>query len=784
MLWLARKEDRFLERSIVRFDPRFWTVNFPRPMMAALTNPGPEAMRVDLVFYRRSDLAGLIWESEDRFDHPLLSYETSRDYRGVRLRFRWRSAGIRALPDLFGPTLTIEGRDQTGAARSWFVRLWNYASGSPEDATILLDFDDLAGGFLLPSEADPVWAGEIDRMFISMVAQDFDAADNSPLTGGPVEAHVEIDEIRTTGGHADLAIGDDYIKPHPLRAANGYDDSFNVAPARILRNLLQLGHRDWLTHYVGMSHYYSLRHDSAEERWIVDPLVPLNKATIAWHSDFFTRLARFGFRVALSLSYEILYENAPLAWAQRAADGSPALTGWVPPSTLIAPTSDAALSYLEQVYDAFGQLIEDAGLDPVFQIGEPWWWVSVDGSRRPHFYDAGTMAAWSAETGLAVPAPHQNAQELPDAAQIQYLDWLGDRLGRSTLRLRDHLKTRWPDALVTLLFFTPQVLDDSAPMLKRVNFPAQFWGFPAFDFLQIEDYDHVIDGDWAAHDKGLATVRDELGYPYANMHFFAGFVRNPEDSFIWPNIALALEDARRRGFGERVIWAYSQILRDGAVSFEPSGTEDDMTGFHDTRLPVAISFGSTGGPRFSTAVTVTASGFERRNRDWQQARSSYDISTGIRSLADLETLMAFFRARAGRAHGFRFRDWADFRSAAHGAEITPLDQTIGTGDGIRRDFQLVKRYGPSPFEHVRTITKPVAESVRVALDGVETTSGFSIDPLSGVLRFDTAPPAGTAISAGFEFDIPVRFDDDSLAISLEAFEAGQIPAIRLTEIRE
>jgi hypothetical protein len=124
---------------------------------------------VDTVFYGSGDLCGLIWEAVDQWDHPLLAYETARDFRNCQLSFRWRSSGIRALDLVNGPTLTIEGRDAGGSPRSWYVRLWNYASGSPTDATITLDFNTLNGGYLLPSEADPVWAGDVDRMFISLV---------------------------------------------------------------------------------------------------------------------------------------------------------------------------------------------------------------------------------------------------------------------------------------------------------------------------------------------------------------------------------------------------------------------------------------------------------------------------------------------------------------------------------------------------------------------------------------------------------------------------------------
>lgn len=159
--WLASGAAAARRGFVKRFDPRFWTVNFPRPMMASVTTTGADSLRVDAVFYKADDLAGLIWEAEDRHDHPLLAYETARDFRRCTLRFRWRSSGLMPLDAVNGPTLTIEGRDEAGAARSWFVRLWNHAQGTPEDAVVALDFASLAGGW---DGDDPVWAGDVERM--------------------------------------------------------------------------------------------------------------------------------------------------------------------------------------------------------------------------------------------------------------------------------------------------------------------------------------------------------------------------------------------------------------------------------------------------------------------------------------------------------------------------------------------------------------------------------------------------------------------------------------------
>jgi hypothetical protein len=165
--WLAPAGSAKVPGTVKRFDARFWTVDFPRPMMASVVTTGPNALRVECVFYKADDLAGLIWEAQDRRDHPLLAYETARDFRRCRLSFRWRSGGVVPLDAVHGPTLTIEGRDASGAARSWFVRLWNYAQGTNEDALVELDFGTCAGGW---EADDPVWAGDVDRMFISLVA--------------------------------------------------------------------------------------------------------------------------------------------------------------------------------------------------------------------------------------------------------------------------------------------------------------------------------------------------------------------------------------------------------------------------------------------------------------------------------------------------------------------------------------------------------------------------------------------------------------------------------------
>ncbi|WP_134497657.1 DUF2460 domain-containing protein [Microvirga pakistanensis] len=206
--------------------------------------------------------------------------------------------------------------------------------------------------------------------------------------------------------------------------------------------------------------------------------------------------------------------------------------------------------------------------------------------------------------------------------------------------------------------------------------------------------------------------------------------------------------------------------------------------FHEVRFPLDVGLGSRGGPVRRTDVVTLASGREHRNSRWASSRRRYDAGLGVRTVDALHAVIAFFEERRGRLHGFRFRDRVDWRSGPPSAEPTPLDQRIGTGDGTATAFQLVKTYGASFAPYARTIAKPVGGSVRVALDGVEQDVGsaFTCDPATGLVTFTTPPAAGAVVTAGYSFDVPVRFDTDELDIDLSAFEAGAIPQIPLIEI--
>ena len=204
--------------------------------------------------------------------------------------------------------------------------------------------------------------------------------------------------------------------------------------------------------------------------------------------------------------------------------------------------------------------------------------------------------------------------------------------------------------------------------------------------------------------------------------------------------------------------------------------------FHEVRFPTDLSYGALGGPERRTEIVTLASGHEERNSPWAHSLRRYDAGLGMRSLDDLEDLVAFFEARRGQLHGFRWRDWADWRSGPPSRPVTPRDQEIGRGDGSEKRFQLVKRYRSGGEGYERPIAKPAPGTVRVAVDGAEA-EGVAVDETTGVVRLDQAPAKGAVVTAGYEFDVPVRFDTDRIRVSLAGFEAGEVPQVPVVEIR-
>lgn len=209
--------------------------------------------------------------------------------------------------------------------------------------------------------------------------------------------------------------------------------------------------------------------------------------------------------------------------------------------------------------------------------------------------------------------------------------------------------------------------------------------------------------------------------------------------------------------------------------------------FHDVRFPTDISRGATGGPERRTDVVVLGSGHEERNARWADSRRAFNAGYGVKTLDQIHAVVAFFEERRGRLYGFRWKDHTDWRSGVPSVTPGALDQTLGLGDGATATFQLRKRYGEAFAPWYRDIAKPVTGSVLVAVAGEIVASGthYTIDHSSGRITFLAGhfPAAGAAVTAGFDFDVPVRFDTDKLEINLAGFRHGAVPSIPIVEIR-
>ncbi len=197
-------------------------------------------------------------------------------------------------------------------------------------------------------------------------------------------------------------------------------------------------------------------------------------------------------------------------------------------------------------------------------------------------------------------------------------------------------------------------------------------------------------------------------------------------------------------------------------------------GFVEVQFPTDISYGSSGGPEYTTDIVASVSGHEQRNIHWSQARARFNVAHGVKTKAQLDALIAFFRARKGRAHGFRFKDWTDYQVSS---------QVIGLGDGLVTQFQLVKKYTSGGATETRVISKPVAGTVNLYVNGVLKSTGVSVNTVTGMVTLTPAPAVGAAVSASFEFDVPVRFDTDKLSARLEAYGVHSWQDIPLVEVR-
>ncbi|WP_169447604.1 chitobiase/beta-hexosaminidase C-terminal domain-containing protein [Paenibacillus daejeonensis] len=575
-------------RNMYKLQPKYLINNFSFDMMAATVTEGHDVVTTGN-FRTTHDLSGLSWETEDLHSHADFKYPTNPDFSNVQLSYTYQLSGD--VPDMNAgqaPALTIETLD--GGIH--YVRLWNYvvnrpvddweagskqvypANRTPGEATgkrgqVVLSFNNLYAGwqpYVYDNSgrwvSNPDWVKipvhNIKRIVWPFVSQSYDASTPKKFLPGSNRFEIRMSNWTVTGDTF-LRSEPSSHRKHNVRMTDDYDDIYHLTPERVVSEYIKLGYSGSVNMYVGASHFYDKQGIDGTMTLIDEE--PFNDAFTQWYSNYIKRLKTHHFTLIHSISMENV--DAPASWWQRSWDGTPATSGWMPTPHFLSFTHSEVQAYYKKYTLGLAQMSVDHGLKPVVQLGEPWWWF-MEGTtgQPPTFYDEATKALYKKEKGKDMhvfKSSHDSIEEHEDL-----IHWLQDKNGDFALMLRDALKQAYPQAEFTVLFFTPSVIDkDRVPhMMSIVNFPQKQWAYPNLDFFMLEDYDYLIDDQMEKHAESLRFVQAQLGYPEKRIHYFAGFVPEQDQRWIWNNINRAINNGFNQRFQEVYVWAYAQIKRD------------------------------------------------------------------------------------------------------------------------------------------------------------------------------------------------------------------------------
>ena len=324
-------------------------------------------------------------------------------------------------------------------------------------------------------------------------------------------------------------------------------------------------------------------------------------------------------------------------------------------------------------------------------------------------------------------------------------------------------------------WFWSAVYSYTASVIPIIFFPRVFVGSTnASDIWPNEGESYSI-SEYGSYHAALASAFSYAGKIIEKDHEGYWEGGNKVCYFGTPvSIKRAIEEALLKEFGGVGIWdgekgdiyehfpTYYTLRRNYKMSFA------------DIRFPTNISYDCVGGPVYFTEIVKVASGYEKRNQRWNLPLAEYEVGY-IDTKEKIEELISFFRARKGRAVGFRFKEHSDFEAT---------NSLLGTGDTETVNFQLIKKYTSGVDSENRKITRPVSGTVKVYLNSVLQSTGYTVDYATGIVSFSTPPGTGVSVTATFEFDVPVRFDTDKISIQMKTIEVGAWVGITMKEIRE
>jgi uncharacterized protein (TIGR02217 family) len=175
--------------------------------------------------------------------------------------------------------------------------------------------------------------------------------------------------------------------------------------------------------------------------------------------------------------------------------------------------------------------------------------------------------------------------------------------------------------------------------------------------------------------------------------------------------------------------------------------------FHEVVYPLSLDR-CLSTHEWLTTVIELGDQSEQRIPQGENGRRKFNASHGVRSVADLRTLLTFHALRHGETYGFKVRDLVDY-TVSLGAEGT-LQYAY---NGSLKDFQLQKVYSDTAATWIREIYKPEQGSVKVYKNSALLTEGvdYTLDYTTGMLHLTVAPVLGDVVQWAGRFYVPVRF---------------------------
>ena len=554
-----------------------WTTNNNFESSAAVTSETQSDLTVTGTFRTENDIVGLYWNSQDPIQHPYISYGNHSDYTDVTLEFDYEMTGCM---DFSNGKVNIVIAANTG--ETYFITMNRFI----ENNHVSLDFNNLTllpgnsyldrnGQGVMVSNETKLDVTNLKYIMLSLLPANF--VENNSQYRITENENFTCKIFNITVSNGEIHNEQLPLKPHQYRLCEGYDDIYNLNPMRISKEMRKLGYVDWVDLYVGASYFYEKSgiagdvitdmrfNHNRTEKMVLNENMPLNAAFRAWLNCYSRELKKNGVEnLIISLSMENM--QCPQSWRQMDANGNFAMTGWSPSTFIYSPCHEDVIPYMQKVSEACLDIIVKNGFKPILQMGESWWWWNENQwpNQPPCFYDNSTKAKYLTEYGTALPV-YDNAWDSEYDRTV--MQWLNQQLVQYSDALREVVKgDKYSDGLYMALFFPPSVTDTDRvpPMIMDANYLIDAYSPSKLDILQIEDYDWVISEN--PHHKEAYAIGQELGFGEDRLHYFGGFVENPEDADkYWKLINQSMDDAIEKKFKEVFVWAGLQVRRDNKI---------------------------------------------------------------------------------------------------------------------------------------------------------------------------------------------------------------------------